>query len=86
MVKKMISIEGNIGVGKSTLISKLIEYIESSDVINEPIDKWLNITDSHKSNILKVFYENKKRWSYTFQSLTYVTRMDEYRRKNKIIG
>lgn len=72
----IISIEGNIGVGKSTLLNKLKSQIKSADFIPEPIDQWINITDDNSGkNILEVFYEDKNRWSYTFQNMAYVTRM-----------
>ena len=45
MDKQLISIEGNIGVGKSTFVSLLLETIKDSDVVPEPIDRWLNIKD-----------------------------------------
>ena len=84
--KKIIfSIEGNIGVGKSTFIKLLKEKLlvgESSikkkktiDFLDEPIDEWLNIKDENNINILDYFYKDKNRWGYTFQSITYTTRL-----------
>jgi deoxyadenosine/deoxycytidine kinase len=85
--KKIIfSIEGNIGVGKSTFIKllkeKLLVGTESSlkkkktiDFLDEPIDEWLNIKDENNINILDYFYKDKNRWGYTFQSITYTTRL-----------
>jgi deoxyadenosine/deoxycytidine kinase len=83
MSKQLVSIEGNIGVGKSTFVNLLLNNISDSDVVSEPIDKWLNIKDSSGLNILKAFYDDKKRWSYTFQNLAYVTRMDSIESKIK---
>jgi len=80
---QLISIEGNIGVGKSTFVSLLLTHIKESDVVSEPVDKWLNITDSDGLNILKAFYDDKERWSYTFQNLAYITRMDAIETKIK---
>lgn len=89
--KKIIfSIEGNIGVGKSTFIKllkqKLLIGTESLvkqdktfnkkiDFLDEPIDEWLNIKDENNVNILDHFYKDKNRWGYTFQSITYTTRL-----------
>jgi len=85
--KKIIfSIEGNIGVGKSTFIKllkeKLLVGTESSikkkktiDFLDEPIDEWLSIKDENNINILDYFYKDKNRWGYTFQSITYTTRL-----------
>jgi deoxynucleoside kinase len=72
---KIVSIEGNIGVGKSTFIDIVRCNIPDSESVGEPIDIWLNIRDSKNLNILQAFYDDKKRWSYTFQNLAYVTRM-----------
>lgn len=83
MSKQLLSIEGNIGVGKSTFVKLLLDNITDSDVVSEPIDKWLNIKDSSGLNILKAFYDDKKRWSYTFQNLAYITRMDSIETKIK---
>lgn len=72
---KIVSIEGNIGVGKSTFIDIVRSKIPDSESVSEPIDIWLNIRDGENLNILQAFYDDKKRWSYTFQNLAYVTRM-----------
>jgi deoxycitidine kinase len=81
--KQLISIEGNIGVGKSTFVSLLMSQIKKSDVVSEPIEKWLSITDSDGLNILKAFYDDQKKWSFTFQSLAYITRIDSIESKIK---
>lgn len=80
---QFVSIEGNIGVGKSTFVKLLLEHIKDSDVVNEPVEQWLKIKDSDGKNILGEFYEDKKRWAYTFQSLAYVTRMQNIEDKIK---
>lgn len=73
--KQIISIEGNIGTGKSTFVSILKHSIENSDVVPEPIDEWKQIVDSDGTNILEKFYSNVTRWSYTFQNIACITRM-----------
>ena len=70
----MINIEGNIGVGKSTLTNLIKNKIVDADVVDEPIDIWLNTTDDNGNNILDNFYKNKNRWSYTFQNFAYISR------------
>ena len=75
--QKLISIEGNIGVGKTTFIKKLKTHI-NGDYIEEPVDEWCQIIDPEsKNNFLKIFYEDKKRWGYTFQNMAYITRMQK---------
>ena len=70
---QLISIEGNIGVGKSTFTSILEEHIPKSILVPEPVDLWLDIKDEN-TNMLELFYNDIKRWSYTFQNMAYVTR------------
>lgn len=55
----IISVEGNIGAGKSTLLSLL-----DMEVIKEPVDEWEN---TGGKNILEKYYEDPKRWAFTFQ-------------------
>lgn len=75
--KLIISIEGNIGVGKSTLLRLLEQkYSKIADFVEEPVGVWEEILDENGKNLLQLYYEDKKRWSYTFQNLANVTRLD----------
>lgn len=72
----IVSIEGNIGVGKSTLINILKNNFENCEVVNEPVDIWTKITDSsNNKNILELFYDDPEKWSYYFQHVACITRM-----------
>jgi len=73
--KKIIAIEGNIGVGKSTFTNIMKNTYDKSLVVSEPVDMWLNIKTKSDENILGLFYKDIPRWGYTFQNLAYVTRM-----------
>lgn len=75
--KVIISIEGNIGVGKSTFINILKSNwdLGTCTVVNEPIDIWTNLKNSDGKNILQTFYEDVSRWAYTFQNIACITRM-----------
>jgi len=73
--KKIIAIEGNIGVGKSTFTNIIKNTYDKSLVVSEPVDMWLNIKSKSDENILGLFYKDIPRWGYTFQNLAYVTRM-----------
>ena len=42
---KIISIEGNIGSGKSTFVNELKDNIENVLFIDEPVDQWEEIKD-----------------------------------------
>lgn len=74
--KIIISVEGNIGVGKSTFINILrSNWPGGCEVISEPVDMWKNIVGSNGKNILQTFYEDIPRWAYSFQNVVYITRM-----------
>lgn len=73
----LISIDGNIGSGKSTLIEFLKNKSNDDKNISfleEPVDLWTSTTDNENKNILQRFYEDKTRWSYTFQNFAFITR------------
>ena len=73
----IISVDGNIGSGKSTLLNILKDELKNNKNIiflQEPVSEWLQISDG-KTNILNEFYNDKKRWSYTFQNLAFITRI-----------
>ena len=73
----IISIDGNIGSGKTKLIEELkSELKENFNIIflKEPLKDWNNLTDNENNNILNKFYNDKNRWSYTFQNFAFLTR------------
>ena len=84
MSKKIISIEGNIGVGKSTFVSILKNTIDNSEGVYEPVDMWKNLKDSNEENILHKFYKDTERWAYSFQNLACITRMMKIEEKIKL--
>lgn len=75
MTNKWFIIEGNIGSGKSTLL-KILENLEEVEVIQEPVDKWLEIKDNNGKNLLQYFYDDMDRYSYMFQSMVFKTRVE----------
>ena len=73
----IISIEGNIGSGKSTIISELKKkYINDSRIVflEEPVSEWELITDNDK-NIIEKFYEDQEKYSFSFQMMAYISRL-----------
>jgi deoxyadenosine/deoxycytidine kinase len=71
----VISIEGNIGGGKTTMIRHLQRLYPDYHIINEPVDEWLGMTDkADGKSLLEKFYADKTRWSYTFQNAAFITR------------
>lgn len=76
---KIISIDGNIGAGKSTLIRTVFPQLRDNTGLNiyiadEPVDQWTCTKSRDGKNILEYFYEDKERWAYTFQNYAFVTR------------
>ena len=73
--KVIISVEGNIGVGKSTFIKILESNWEDCEVVSEPVEMWKELIGSDGKNILQTFYEDIPRWAYSFQNVACITRM-----------
>lgn len=72
----IISIEGNIGAGKSTLIKQIQNDFEKKVVfIQEPIDEWNTIQTHKKKTILECFYENQEKYAFSFQMMAYISRI-----------
>jgi len=70
-----VSVEGNIGSGKSTYLKHFSRWNDRVDIIMEPVDKWRNL-NSH--NLLQMMYEDPKRWSLTFQTYVQLTMLQNH--------
>jgi deoxyadenosine/deoxycytidine kinase len=68
---RVLIVEGNIGAGKSTLLRLIAEKL-SVDVVYEPHTSWQSIGGE---NLLEKFYNDGKRWAYTFQTYAFITRL-----------
>ena len=66
---EIFSIEGNIGSGKSTIIERLKERYPQFIYLPEPVDEWNKIKDNSGVTILEKFYNDKKRYSFSFQMM-----------------
>jgi deoxyadenosine/deoxycytidine kinase len=76
----LVSIEGNIGAGKSTVLEHLEKYMNTNRnqkilFLKEPLDIWEQFHDENGHTILEKFYKNQKRYAFTFQVMAYITRM-----------
>ena len=75
----LVSIEGNIGAGKSTLVKKIQECSTSSDIdmicLQEPVDEWNEIKDENGVTILENFYQDQTKYAFSFQMMAYITRL-----------
>lgn len=85
---QIISIEGNIGSGKSTLVNMLKKWFsmdetknylnkEKSNIIflEEPVEEWNTITNKEGKTMIQLFYEDKKKYSFAFQMMAYISRL-----------
>ena len=97
----IISIDGNIGSGKSTFLKELEknanslclgEYSNEYEFVflQEPVDQWVDIKNEDNKSILSLFYENQKKYSFAFQMIAYISRLDKLKsvlegEKKKII-
>lgn len=75
---QLISIEGNIGSGKSTLVRNLENKYGNNPefcFLQEPIDMWNTIKDEQGITILEKFYENNEKYAFAFQMMAYISRL-----------
>lgn len=80
--REIITIEGNIGSGKTTLINKLQESLIGDYIfLEEPLDEWLEIKDENDNTILSKFYSDKSKYSFPFQMMAYISRLNKLKEK-----
>lgn len=74
---KVISIEGNIGSGKSTLVNELKKTLQSDKIcfLDEPIDVWNTIVDEDGKTMLENYYKDSKKYAFSFQMMAYISRL-----------
>ena len=76
--KKWFIIEGNIGSGKTTLMNLLSKHYDTDcEFLFEPVGLWQSLKDEHGTNILDLFYKDQERWSYTMQSIAFMSRLED---------
>ena len=65
-----LSIEGNIGAGKTTFLKILNEKLNLPfEIIPEPVSEWQNLEyNKEKINLLDLFYKDPIKYGYIFQS------------------
>lgn len=74
----IITIEGNIGSGKSTLVNHLSDAFNDSDSVyflQEPVDEWNKITDDTGKTMIEKYYENQEKYAFSFQMMAYISRL-----------
>ena len=70
----LISIEGDIGAGKSTLIKTLRDAHPEWHFIDEPVNTWLELKNERGENLLELFYKDQDKYAYTFQNCAILSR------------
>lgn len=75
----VITLDGNIGVGKSTFLKYVSQQIPEVEIVLEPVGVWENLKCENDKSLLTHFYEDSKRWGYTFQNCAILTRILELR-------
>lgn len=77
-VPVFISIEGNIGAGKTTIIRELERRLANEEIVflKEPVDMWESIRDPvDGENILEKFYKDPNKYAFSFQVMAYASRL-----------
>jgi len=62
--KKIYSVEGNIGAGKTTILKIIGQKLDDVEFVEEPVSIWQNLGGD---NLLEKFYENPERWGFSFE-------------------
>lgn len=84
----IISLEGNIGAGKTTILEKLSQNLSSKEksqqsqwvFLREPVHIWDTIRDAKDQTMLSKFYKDPSKYCFAFQIMAYTTRLQELRR------
>ena len=74
----IISIDGNIGSGKSTILKHLRDRLTANKnyvFVDEPVKEWSKI-EHEGITILEKFYGNTEKYSFSFQMMAYITRLN----------
>jgi len=79
MNNTFISIEGNIGSGKSTILKIIKENFPELTILDEPLASWEKVGKNGDVNLLKLYYNNPERWGFTFQIYAFMTRLMKWK-------
>jgi deoxyadenosine/deoxycytidine kinase len=70
----ILSLDGNVGGGKSYLLKQIRKRFPAFKIVDEPVGQWTELINENGENMLELFYKDKKRWGYTFQTCALLTR------------
>lgn len=74
----LVSFDGNIGSGKSTMMKKAHEFYRNYENVifaEEPVEKWKLIKDKNGNEMLKLFYQDQEKHAFKFQIMAFVSRL-----------
>lgn len=76
----LLTIEGNIGSGKSTIVKALREFAMDIDgipvvFVDEPVHQWEQVVSSDNKNMIELFYGDQKKYAFSFQMMAYISRL-----------
>ena len=85
MAPIIVSIDGNIGSGKSSVVryfeKNFAKFCASKGYtckicfLEEPVNVWESIKDENGKGVIENFYENNERYSFAFQMMAYISRL-----------
>jgi len=75
----IISVEGNIGSGKSTILKAMRERYQDIHgipivYVDEPVSQWEQIKSKEGKNMIELFYANPSKYAFSFQMMAYISR------------
>lgn len=84
----IFTIEGNIGSGKSTLLNILKQNLTNINNVEieylpEPVAMWESIIDTDGINIIEKFYNDNKKYAFSFQMMAYISRIHQIKKTLK---
>lgn len=74
----IVSIDGNVGAGKSTFVAALKEALKDDPryvFIQEPVEEWEKIKDEDGKSMIELFYGDKEKYAFPFQMMAYISRL-----------
>jgi len=79
---RILSIEGNVGSGKSTFLEELRGCYKNNKnviILPEPVDVWDGIKDKNGTTMLQKFYADQEKYAFSFQMMAYISRLASMR-------
>ncbi len=75
-MRTFLVVEGTVGSGKTTLIEKIVSYLD--------LKPFYELSDPGIENLLKDFYRDRKRWAFTLQILFLTFRYEQIRKASRM--